>query len=104
MLRLLRHLIAIIAFPFVATVVIPFWLTQRSGVSIHIDAFTSNPLAFGGGVLLLIVGVSLFVSSLWRFGTDGEGTLAPWDPPRKLVVAGPYRYVRNPMISGVIII
>jgi protein-S-isoprenylcysteine O-methyltransferase Ste14 len=30
----------------------------------------------------------------------GEGTLAPWDPPQKLVVVGPYRYVRNPMHSG----
>ena len=35
------------------------------------------------------------------FSTVGEGTLAPWDPPRKLVVTGVYRYVRNPMISGV---
>jgi protein-S-isoprenylcysteine O-methyltransferase Ste14 len=31
----------------------------------------------------------------------GRGTLAPWDPTRKLVVVGPYSRVRNPMISGV---
>ncbi len=37
-----------------------------------------------------------------RFVTDGRGTLAPWDPPRELVVRGLYRYVRNPMISGVV--
>jgi protein-S-isoprenylcysteine O-methyltransferase Ste14 len=30
--------------------------------------------------------------------------LAPWDPPRRLVVRGPYRYVRNPMISGVVLV
>jgi protein-S-isoprenylcysteine O-methyltransferase Ste14 len=36
------------------------------------------------------------------FSVEGEGTLAPWDPPRKLVVRGTYRYVRNPMISGVL--
>jgi len=36
------------------------------------------------------------------FSTDGDGTLAPWDPPRKLVVKGIYRNVRNPMISGVL--
>ena len=36
------------------------------------------------------------------FATVGEGTLAPWDPPRRFVVRGPYRYVRNPMISGVL--
>jgi protein-S-isoprenylcysteine O-methyltransferase Ste14 len=32
----------------------------------------------------------------------GGGTPAPWDPPRRFVVAGVYRHVRNPMISGVI--
>ena len=36
--------------------------------------------------------------------TEGDGTLAPWDPPRRLVVRGPYRFVRNPMISGVIFV
>ncbi|HEX6925123.1 MAG TPA: isoprenylcysteine carboxylmethyltransferase family protein, partial [Longimicrobiaceae bacterium] len=34
----------------------------------------------------------------------GRGTLAPWDPPRRLVITGVYRHVRNPMISGVILI
>ena len=43
----------------------------------------------------------LFGSSLRRFAGEGRGTLAPWDPPRRLVVRGPYRCVRNPMISGV---
>jgi protein-S-isoprenylcysteine O-methyltransferase Ste14 len=36
------------------------------------------------------------------FATVGEGTLAPWDPTQKLVVRGIYRYVRNPMIIGVL--
>jgi len=35
------------------------------------------------------------------FARIGEGTLAPWDPTRRLVAVGPYAYVRNPMISGV---
>jgi protein-S-isoprenylcysteine O-methyltransferase Ste14 len=34
----------------------------------------------------------------------GRGTLAPWDPTRKLVVRGPYAHVRNPMITGVLAI
>ena len=35
------------------------------------------------------------------FTTVGKGTLAPWNPPQKLVVRGVYRHVRNPMIAGV---
>jgi len=34
----------------------------------------------------------------------GEGTPAPWDPPRKLVIMGPYRYSRNPMITGALLV
>ena len=49
-----------------------------------------------------MIGVVLFAASLHQFFSRGLGTLAPWDPPRHLVVRGPYRYVRNPMISGVI--
>jgi protein-S-isoprenylcysteine O-methyltransferase Ste14 len=56
------------------------------------------------GIGVLGIGLVLFASSLRRFATEGEGTLAPWDPPRRLVLRGPYRYVRNPMISGVILI
>jgi protein-S-isoprenylcysteine O-methyltransferase Ste14 len=43
--------------------------------------------------------VAWTVSLLERIG---KGTLAPWDPTSRLVVSGPYRYVRNPMISGVL--
>ena len=35
------------------------------------------------------------------FAGFGDGTLAPWDPPQRLVVRGVYRRVRNPMLSGV---
>lgn len=56
------------------------------------------------GVMVLGVGFLLFGASLWSFAVRGRGTLAPWDPPKNLVVEGPYRYVRNPMISGVIFI
>jgi protein-S-isoprenylcysteine O-methyltransferase Ste14 len=41
------------------------------------------------------------VQTISLFMTIGKGTLAPWDATQKLVIKGPYRYVRNPMISGV---
>jgi protein-S-isoprenylcysteine O-methyltransferase Ste14 len=99
-----RHLIAFLALPFVVAVVIPVWIARRSGI-----AFSPRPDLAGSLVQLLglgvgLVGVWLFAFSLLHFVQRGRGTLAPWDPPRNLVVSGPYRYVRNPMISGVIFV
>lgn len=54
------------------------------------------------GAALIAVGLTLILTTIRMFVTHGKGTLAPWDPPQKLVVKGSYRYVRNPMISGVV--
>jgi protein-S-isoprenylcysteine O-methyltransferase Ste14 len=99
-----RHLLSIAALPFVVTVVVPTWLARRDGIALAIGATTTQVMAQAAGIVLLSVGLLLFASSLRRFNAEGEGTLAPWDPPRRLVLHGPYRYVRNPMISGVIFI
>jgi protein-S-isoprenylcysteine O-methyltransferase Ste14 len=99
---ILRHLLSIAALPFVVTVVVPTWLARRDGIALAIGATTTQVMAQAGGIVLLGVGLLLFASSLRRFNAEGEGTLAPWDPPRRLVLHGPYRYVRNPMISGVV--
>jgi protein-S-isoprenylcysteine O-methyltransferase Ste14 len=53
-------------------------------------------------VLVGLVGFALFAWCVALFARVGRGTLAPWDPTRRLVVVGPYRHVRNPMISGVL--
>jgi len=51
----------------------------------------------------LIVGLGLVLWCLVTFAFVGKGTAAPFDPPRKLVIDGPYRYVRNPIYIGAII-
>jgi protein-S-isoprenylcysteine O-methyltransferase Ste14 len=53
------------------------------------------------GAVVVAVGVGLVAWTIRLFDTIGRGTLAPWDPTSELVVSGPYRYVRNPMITGV---
>jgi protein-S-isoprenylcysteine O-methyltransferase Ste14 len=104
MSRFFRHLLAIAMLPFVVAVLIPAWIAERNGISL---APARAPVALAAqltGVLLLLGGLWMFLGSLRRFATDGQGTLAPWDPPRQLVVRGWYRHVRNPMISGVLLI
>ncbi len=104
MSRLLRHLAAIALLPFVVTVVVPTWLARQNGVTLGVSRNAVGIFGQGIGVILIAIGLTLFVASLRRFATEGEGTLAPWDPPRRLVLLGPYRYVRNPMISGVVFV
>jgi protein-S-isoprenylcysteine O-methyltransferase Ste14 len=53
------------------------------------------------GIAFMLLGALLLFTTNRQFFHVGRGTLAPWSPPLRLVVAGVYRYVRNPMISGV---
>ncbi len=54
------------------------------------------------GITTLITGLLLSIHCIRIFTIIGKGTLAPWAPPQKLVVVGIYRYMRNPMITGVL--
>jgi protein-S-isoprenylcysteine O-methyltransferase Ste14 len=91
-----RHVAAILLLPVMATVVVPALLEWNAEVEF-------SPLfAFGG--LLVAVGLLLFVTTVVLFARIGQGTLAPWDATSRLVVRGPYRHVRNPMISGVLFV
>ena len=102
---LVRHLFAIVVFPVTMTILIPRWLLSGYGMRAMwpADSMIGTLAQIAGGVSFLI-GLLLFAWCLYLFAARGKGTLAPWDPPRNLVVTGPYRYVRNPMISGVLLI
>jgi protein-S-isoprenylcysteine O-methyltransferase Ste14 len=54
------------------------------------------------GAVLIAVGFAGLVWCVVDFARRGRGTLAPWDPPRRLVVEGLYRFVRNPMYVAVL--
>ena len=103
-MKLMRHLLAIGLLPFVVTVVIPAYMIRASS-TLNTGWDLPSPLGLLPpllGCALVGLGVLLVYNTVILFATVGEGTLAPWDPPRRLVVRGPYRHVRNPMISGVL--
>jgi protein-S-isoprenylcysteine O-methyltransferase Ste14 len=101
---LLRHALAIAVLPFTVAVLVPLWIARRNEIALGLAGSASGLALQLLGLAVLGVGLALFVASLRRFATEGEGTLAPWDPPRHLVVRGPYRWVRNPMISGIVFV
>jgi protein-S-isoprenylcysteine O-methyltransferase Ste14 len=80
--------------PGTVAVVIPALIVWLGGANIEPATAVLGAVLAGAGVALVVWTVSLFVRV-------GGGTLAPWDPASHLVIRGPYRYVRNPMITGV---
>jgi protein-S-isoprenylcysteine O-methyltransferase Ste14 len=91
-----RQLRAIALLPAIVTVVVPALVLRGSGSELG-----PWPLA-AVGVALIALGLALVTWTVTLFARIGRGTLAPWDPTARLVVAGPYRHVRNPMICGVL--
>jgi protein-S-isoprenylcysteine O-methyltransferase Ste14 len=102
-----KHLRAILLLPVTATMVIPviiLWLTGPDTLGLWQSApATRVGLAILGGALVCL-GLVVTVPTIWLFMTVGKGTLAPWNPPQRLVVQGVYRHVRNPMISGLLFV
>jgi protein-S-isoprenylcysteine O-methyltransferase Ste14 len=49
-----------------------------------------------------LLGGAIYAWCVWDFATFGRGTPMPIDAPKRLVVRGPYRHVRNPMYVGVL--
>lgn len=98
---LLRHLAAILALPVIVTVVVPALLLSAPSDSRWPADTAWAWLARGAGAASLAIGACLFGWCVVLFARVGRGTLAPWDPTRELVAVGPYRSMRNPMITGV---
>lgn len=98
-----KHIEAVALLPFMVTVAIPaaiLYVTSLDRMALDQPAPRSI-LMLSSAAILLGLGLLLLMTTVGLFVRIGRGTLAPWSPTQRLVVVGVYRYVRNPMITGV---
>jgi protein-S-isoprenylcysteine O-methyltransferase Ste14 len=88
----LRSMIYITGFMLFWLWLMPRWLNLNTSATLAAVA----PVRWVG-LIPLLLGAGLAISCFINFAAIGKGTPAPFDAPRKLVVSGLYRYVRNPM-------
>jgi protein-S-isoprenylcysteine O-methyltransferase Ste14 len=89
----LRALLSFLALPGVVAFAVPLVLLRA-------DRWCGA--GWAPGAALAGLGFAILLWCVRDFHAAGRGTLAPWDPPRHLVVVGLYRFVRNPMYVGVL--
>jgi protein-S-isoprenylcysteine O-methyltransferase Ste14 len=96
MLALFRSIVYAALFISVVLVFIPEQILIATGITRPPQI---GPLHWTG-LVLVVLGGALAIWCILTFAVVGKGTPAPFDPPRKLVAAGPYRWSRNPMYVG----
>jgi protein-S-isoprenylcysteine O-methyltransferase Ste14 len=94
MKSIIRQIVSFIL-PVTVLILIPLYIENDISIK-KIPAFVTGIIMICAGLFVLVLTVSIF-------RRIGKGTLAPWSPPKKLIVVGIYGYVRNPMIAGVLI-
>lgn len=93
----LKALLFLILAPGMVAGYIPLGLLRR-GLQIETGLFAWLALP------LWLIGAAILLWSFWNFLIQGRGTPAPIDPPKELVATGFYRYTRNPMYVGVLLV
>jgi len=89
------------------TIFVPGTVAVLVPILLRLSSLPQFPFELGAarwiGLLIMIAGILIYSWCLWDF-MRARGTPAPIDAPKELVVRGLYRYVRNPMYIGVLLI
>lgn len=97
---LLRNLFFTILQPGLVAGLAPYWILKSAGIPI----FTVHDrLQHYLAIILFLCGFIIMLLCILRFALEGRGTLSPADPTKKLVISGLYKYSRNPMYVGVML-
>ena len=99
-MRAIKTIIATILVPGTACFLIPYFILKAANTSLNptigiLKVFAILAAAFGTGMVI-------WVST--AFVRLGKGTPVPIEPPTRLVISGLYRYIRNPMYTGALLI
>jgi len=98
---LLRNLFFTIVQPGLVAGLIPFWILGGKAKNLFTNPFQFYQYA---GAIVFIIGLMVMLHCILNFAVKGRGTLSPADPTKQLVITGLYKYSRNPMYVGVMLI
>ena len=98
---LLRNLLFTILQPGIVAGLIPYLLVKD-----QLKTTLSSPFHFYQWIafVIIIIGLAILFYCIYHFAKYGHGTLSPADPTKQLVTKGLYRYSRNPMYLGVLLV
>lgn len=98
---LLRNLFFTILQPGIVAGLVPYLLVRRQlDFLVHQSFGLSHYIA----MIIFVVGFVILIACILRFAFEGKGTISPADETKQLVVGGLYKYSRNPMYIGVMLI
>lgn len=93
---IVRNVVFTVVVPGLGGVWVPWWILTRHGGGAAAAGWAAVPV--------IAAGAGLYGWCVWAFAAVGRGTPGPWDAPRRVVAAGPYRWVRNPIYLAALLI